>query len=356
MISWMVVAVCSVTLAALVSLSSAKGIKSMQFARKLRFGSIVESDEGAIVTPVKFWRNAVRLALFEQEIEDFNAERRAMQFMERRLIVMPLSDGFQSNKADPMFGKIQYGDKCSLPSSLGKQIFEKRYDVPWIFEMKPVRHLHSQFGPTRLIDEGTNIHQPCELFDEALRRKKVCLDTVYISPLDFRSPENYVYLPKWIMRELKLNPFDVVDISMVKIKLAQLVKFQPLSKHWDELLQQGDKSPQALLEHELNKYSTLTAGSTIAISIDGKEYSFHVKETIAEGGVSVRAVRVQDSDIRADIDRSLLDQFIKDDAKKAEEEEKQSTSTVSNATGNRSPKKRKVKTVSKGKTGEASQL
>lgn len=355
MISWVVVVICTVTLAALVSEGSAKGIKSMQFAKKLRFGNIIEPDDGgAIATPVKYWRNAVRLALFEQEIEDFNAERRAMQFMERRLIVMPLSDSFQSNKADPMFGKIQYGDKCSLPNSLGKQIYEKRYDVPWIFEMKPVRHLHSQFAPSSLTDEAEGTHQPREVFDEALRRNKACLDTVYISPLDFRSPENYIYLPKWIMRELKLNPFDVVDISMVKIKLAQLVKFQPLSTHWDELLQHGDKSPQALLEHELNKYSSLTAGSTIAISIDDHEYSFHVKETIAEGGVSVRAVRVQDSDIRADIDRSLLDQFIKDDAKEAEA--KLSTSTASDTAGTRSQKKRKAKNVTKGKTGEASHL
>lgn len=328
----------------------------MQFANKLRFRNIVEADdEGAIATPVKYWRNAVRLALYEQEIEDFNAERRAMQFMERRLIVMPLSDSFQSNKADPMFGKIQYGDKCSLPSSLGKQIYEKRYDVPWIFEMKPVRHLHSQFAPSRLTDEAEDTHQPREVFDEALRRNKTCLDTVYVSPLDFRSPENYIYFPKWIMRELKLTPFDVVDISMVKIKLAQLVKFQPLSTHWDELLQFGDKSPQALLEHELNKYSSLTAGTTIAISIDGHEYSFHVKETIAEGGVSVRAVRVQDSDIRADIDRSLLDQFIKDDAKEAEAKQN-STSPSSDTPGTKSQKKRKAKNVTKGKSGEASSL
>jgi hypothetical protein len=51
---------------------------------------------------------------------------------------MPLTDAFQPHQADQMHGKIQYGDKCSLPTSIGRLIFEKRYEVPWIFEIKPL--------------------------------------------------------------------------------------------------------------------------------------------------------------------------------------------------------------------------
>ena len=69
--------------------------------------------------------------------------------------------------------------------------------------------------------------------------------------------------------------------------------------------------PKALLEHEINKYSSLTAGSTIYIEIKGKEYPIFVKKTQAEGGVSVIAVRVQDSDVKTDIDRTLLDDLKK---------------------------------------------
>jgi hypothetical protein len=99
-----------------------------------------------------------------------------------------------------------------------------------------------------------------------------------------------------------------VDISFVRIKLADLIVFQPLSLEWDTLLEQhGDL--KSLLEREVNKYSSLTTGSTIYIEIQGKKYPMHVKEAWAEGGVQVKAVRVQDSDVRCDIDRSVLDKL-----------------------------------------------
>ena len=137
------------------------------------------------------------------------------------------------------------------------------------------------------------------------------LDKAYISPLDFRSPENYIFLPKWLMHDLGLSPNDQVDVSFVRIKSAQLVVFQPLSAEWDDLLKKFD-DPKVLLEHEINKYSSLTAGSTIYIEIEGKEYPIYVKETFAEGGISVKAVCVQDSDIRTDIDRSVVDKLLKE--------------------------------------------
>lgn len=288
--------------------------------------SVIEEVDNILGSGVfgDFWKKSLQLALYEQEVEDINAEHRAKRFMERRLIVMPLSDTFQTNKADPMFGKIQYGDKCSLPSSLGKQIFEQRYEVPWLFEMKPIRSIESNFAPHRLKLKSSirmDRTEAAEKFDSALRRTKPRLEVGYISPLDFRAPENYIFLPKWIMNDMDLKPFDLVDISMVKMKLASLVKLQPLSLGWDTLVKNGKRNPQSLLEHELNKYSSLTAGTTIGISVDGEEYKFFVKDTIAEGGISVHAVRVQDSDIRADIDRSILDKFIEEDKKLKEIED-----------------------------------
>ena len=62
----------------------------------------------------------------------------------------------------------------------------------------------------------------------ALEPVKV-LDKAYISPLDFRSPENYIFIPKWLMKTLGLKPNDLVDISFVRINLAGLVVFQPCS-------------------------------------------------------------------------------------------------------------------------------
>lgn len=253
------------------------------------------------------WIRAIKQTLYEQEVEDKNAIHRIDNHLVRRLIVMPLTSSFNPNQADPMHGKVQYGDKCSLPTSLGRLIFEKRYEVPWLFEVKPVRETKSPFKLSRKVLRSDSGTESGELNDANSNNRK--LDKAYISPLDFRSPENYIFLPKWLMHDLDLVPNDQVDISFVRIKSASLVVFQPLSADWDDLLKTV-YDPKVLLEHEINKYSSLTAGSTIYIEIKGKEYPIYVKETIAEGGVSVKAVCVQDSDIRTDIDRTIVDKLI----------------------------------------------
>lgn len=250
-------------------------------------------------------QHSIRQSLFEQDIEDGNAVHKFDNHLARRLIVMPLTDAFRPHAIDPMFGKIHFGDKVSLPSSLGKLIFSQRLEVPWLFELKPVRQ-PSDYAPERIamdVKEEKN-HEIVQRFFSRGRLAKA-----YASPLDFRAPENYIFLPQWLMNDLDLQPFDLVDASFVRIRLAELVVIQPLSANWDDLIaKKGD--PKALLEHEVNKYSSLTAGSTIYIEVDGEVYPLHIKATRAEGGVNVQGVRVQDSDVRVDIDRSVVDQLL----------------------------------------------
>ncbi|KAJ1436700.1 ubiquitin fusion degradation protein UFD1-domain-containing protein [Ochromonadaceae sp. CCMP2298] len=264
----------------------------------------------------KAWNRAVRQTLYEQEVEDVNSVHKIDNHLVRRLIVMPLTEAFKPNQADLMFDKVQYGDKCSLPTSIGRLIFEKRYEVPWLFELKPVsKKDRSEFAPLQP-PEGLEAADMQGLEQAPVRR---LLEKAYISPLDFRSPENYIFLPKWLMKDLGLAPNEQVDVSFVRIKLAEFVVFQPLTLEWDELMETVP-DPKALLEHEINKYSSLTAGSTIYIEIKGVEYPLYVKQTMAEGGVAVKGVRVQDSDIRTDIDRSFLDELLELKKKKKKQE------------------------------------
>jgi hypothetical protein len=258
--------------------------------------------------------------MFEQELEDVNAVHKIDNHLVRRLIVMPLTDAFNPNQASGMHGKVQYGDKCSLPSSIGRLIFEKPYEVPWLFEIKPIRNLSFYDVVTANLDSRTPIGDSpiAEKINGGNGANKT-LDMAYISPLDFRAPENYIFVPNWLMKTLDLRPGDVADVSFVRIKLAGLVVFQPLTLSWDKLME-THLNPKSLLEHEINKYSSLTAGSTIAIEINGVEYPLLVKETKSESGVALRGVRVQDSDINVDINRGVLDELKKKlEAEKAKE-------------------------------------
>ncbi len=299
-----------------------------------------EIEEGEIETiqsiqpkPTNGWFSRIlRQSLYEQEVEDVNALHRMQENLVRRLIVMPLSESFKMNQADAMHQKVQYGDKCSLPSSLGRFIFDNRIDVPWIFEIKPIGLNPSnadedsvKFGPKRSFNFKKSLTLNRDKEEEENSNKNAInadyfetgkLSKAYISPLDFRSPENYIFLPKWLMNDLNLLPNDLVEISLVRIKLADLVVFQPITTSWDELIKIFP-DPKTLLEHEVNKYSSLTSGSTIYIKVEDKEYPIFVKETRAEGGVAVHGVRVQDSDVKVDIDRSLVDKLLNAEKEKS---------------------------------------
>lgn len=286
--------------------------------------SILSLINGKATGFSSFFQNAVKQTIYEQEVEDINSVHKIDNHLVRRLIVMPLNDNFNPNQADPMHNKIQYGDRCSLPASLGRLIFDKRYEVPWLFEIKPVNKVVKSNNRdeihTLLDDIEYNEHQSLnELQTKIKNLSKSHLEKAYVSPLDFRSPENYIFLPQWLMHDLGLNANDLVDISFVRIKLANLVVFQPLSLEWDSLMEEY-ADPKGLLEHEINKYSSLTTGSTIYIEVKGTKYPLYVRETVAEGDISVTGVRVMDSDVKTDIDRKVIDALI--DTKKAEEEKK----------------------------------
>lgn len=140
---------------------------------------------------------------------------------------------------------------------------------------------------------------------------KTVFNSRCISPLDFRAPENYVFMPMWAMRALGIDPLDIVQVRFVRLQLSTKVVLEPLNKTWDTVFMNnnkvGHRDPTSVLELQLNKFSALSAGSVITLLIDGNEYSFLVKDTLGETGVSVYGVRVQDSDVSVDIDRTQLD-------------------------------------------------
>ena len=121
-------------------------------------------------------------------------------------------------------------------------------------------------------------------------------------------------MPDWMMHSLKVEAQDRVRVRFVRIQLSTNVILQPLNKTWDKVIMRKGASgaetprdPTSILEQQLNKYSALTAGTTIPLEIEGNEYYFLVNETRGETGAAVFGVRVQDADVNVDIDRSLLD-------------------------------------------------
>ncbi len=243
------------------------------------------------------WRKATIQSLREQAIEDANGVSKFKRYLTRKLIVMPLTEICEPAEYSVMHRKVKYGDKCSFPQSIGQDLYDKPYEVPWLFEISKIK-------------DDVSLPSNTTASNSIFGSESTCLDRVYASPLDFRAPENYILLPPWVMQALGVKHNDIVDVSFVRLKLASVVTLQPLSVEWDTLVSMTENL-QALLEHEINKYSSLTSGTNIMINCDGVEYSFYVKDIKADNDVSVNGARIQDSDVKVDIDRSVLDSILK---------------------------------------------
>ena len=235
------------------------------------------------------WDNARNLAILEQTVEDYNAEeivataRDAVSAISyRRLIVMPLDERFDPPAGVFSHGHVQTGDKMSLPKEFWTAIQKSGAEVPWLFEVSRV----------------DGVTGPRVEFPPSLDNPK--LDRVVGGAIDFRSPPNYVFLPRWMMIALGLKPRDVVDVKLIQtVPAGSAVKLRP---HSSEFVKIGNH--QAVLETELKHYSALTRGSTIPFDYNGKRYYFDVVDLrSAPRGEKVPMAKVQDCDIAAEFIR-----------------------------------------------------
>jgi Ubiquitin fusion degradation protein UFD1 len=238
------------------------------------------------------WNAAQSLATLEQSVEDYNAhwvaasQNAAAALSHRRLIVMPLTENF--NPISPAVfshNHIQTGDKCSLPPNFWQAIQKSGAEVPWLFRIQRLDSERFPYPPDD--DESIDVSY--------YRPLQSSLMEILAGPLDFRAPSLYIFLPDWMMRALGLRPRDVVQVDLVHTTPAgSLAKLRPHAQRFATNI----ANPQAVLETELRHYSSLTAGTTIAMDYNGEKYWFDVVETrAAPRGEAVPAIKVQDCDI-----------------------------------------------------------
>jgi len=171
----------------------------------------------------------------------------------------------------------------SIPREFWTAIQTTNAEVPWLFEVSRVN------GVT-----GGRVVFPPSMEDPKL-------DKVVGGAIDFRSPPNYCFLPRWMMQALALKPRDVVDVRLIQtVPAGSAVKLRPHSSEFVKIA-----NHQAVLETELKHYSALTRGSTIPFDYNGKRFYFDVVDLrSAPRGEKVPMAKVQDCDIAAEFIRA----------------------------------------------------
>jgi len=240
------------------------------------------------------WDHAHNMAVLEQTVEDYNAEIVATApdaisaLLQRRLIVLPMDERFDPPMGMFSHGHVQTGDKMSMPRVFWKAIMDSKAEVPWLFEVSRVDGVTSDRDETLTGGSGSNSTAPC-------------LNKIVGGAIDFRSPSNFIFLPKWMFQALSLKPYDVVDVKLITtVPPGSVVKLRP---HSSEFLKIANH--QAVLETELKHYSSLCKDTVIAFDYNKKRYFFDVVELrSAMRGEKAPMVKVQDCDIVAEFVRA----------------------------------------------------
>uniref|UniRef100_A0A7S2UZC1 Ubiquitin fusion degradation protein UFD1 N-terminal subdomain 2 domain-containing protein n=1 Tax=Fibrocapsa japonica TaxID=94617 RepID=A0A7S2UZC1_9STRA len=261
-------------------------------------GSQASSLDGNFL--MNHFTRALKLAKVEQEVEDFNSMKKLDRSLDRRYIVMPLTRAFDPPVGNIAHNHIQFGDKISMPKSLFKMIMKQHIEPPWQFEIEVINRV----GDCEEKDpEDGDAEEEEEEEEEEEREKEEELSTsklqwplkkLYCSLLDIRAPENYIFLPGWMMKSLGLRPRDVVRMRHFVLPQGTMAKLQP---HHSDFLKLTNH--RAVLESELRHYSSLTTGSTIAFRYRKKKYFFDVVEVMSDGKIQ-DAICVQDCNVAAD--------------------------------------------------------
>ncbi|CDO99484.1 unnamed protein product [Coffea canephora] len=109
-----------------------------------------------------------------------------------------------------------------------------------------------------------------------------CVRTSHCGVLEFTAEEGFVFLPQWMMDNLKILEGDLVLLKDVSLPKGTYVKLQP---HTTDFINISD--PKAVLEKALKKFACLTTGDTITISHNQKKFSIDVVETKPNSAISI---------------------------------------------------------------------
>ena len=196
------------------------------------------------------FREANKRAELEQRVEDYNALQKASGSFHRAVLVLPLTSDFDPPPGQPGHGKVQFSDRVSMARSVGAELTKRAYEVPWHFELEALEPREDADLVRALGHAGEAVRGRELLSGRALANAPPArsrpgdaqgpgigmlprLDKVYCSPLDFRAPENFVFCPLWMLRELRVLPYDVLLVTWVKLNDGVTIELQP---HQDAFL------------------------------------------------------------------------------------------------------------------------
>ncbi|GFE54340.1 ubiquitin fusion degradation protein [Babesia ovis] len=265
-----------------------------QIRRSLR-PSIISPQNSYAFSFLDRFRRSWDRAKVESYVRDVNLQLQQRPNIERLLIVLELGDPFSRSCRSADGSRLLLGnsDKVSLPESILTQLTDLSISVPWQFMIQKVYRL--KLAPVPL----ESVSSLPTTSDDVFQKEHGHKERLACSSLDFRPQEIFIFLPRWMMDSLDLQPYDVVYLSQLKLNEATFVRISPVESSFFAL-----PAPKSVLEEQLKHYSSLTRGSTIQITHEGVTYHLKVLRIETDDCKDAECASIQDTDVSIDLVKS----------------------------------------------------
>jgi ubiquitin fusion degradation protein 1 len=161
---------------------------------------------------------------------------------------------------------IESSDKIIMPPSALDVLSSLQIDYPMLFELRPY------------------------YFDDDKNGESEKMRVSHCGVWEFTAEEGFIYMPNWMMQNMKLQKGDLVLLQNKTLPKGTHVKLQPHTKDFLDI-----PDPKAMLEMALKTFSCLTTGDTILLPYENKKYYMDIIET-----KPCNAIGITDTDCEVD--------------------------------------------------------
>lgn len=206
------------------------------------------------------------------------------------------------NKAE-----LEYGDKIILPQSAFKQVNRLRLPFPLYFwvrsEAKAKAGLLHCSSFSRSHEHAFLFAADNAMMDSVMnpakKGAKVAVKAKevqqYCGVLEFSAPENSMYAPAWLMKNIQVKEGGKVTLkSETPVAKGQYCKLQPHEGEFVNIL--SEYGARFMLESAFRGYAVLSEGERLCVKFGGQKFGLTVLETKPRPIISI----LENTDLEVD--------------------------------------------------------
>jgi len=182
---------------------------------------------------------------------------------------------------------LEAGDKIILPQSTFRKVSKLKLAFPLTFEVTNPR-VTRMMKNAAIKKKPTAIPNKSNPIDTAPVIKRKEIPKQYCGVVEFSAPEEKVFIPYWMMRNLRVKEGQKIQLNSIPVKSLQKGTFCKLQPHETAFIDiAAGMDIRELFEQSFRNYSALTKGETIVVSCFGTNFKIDVVETQPADAISL---------------------------------------------------------------------